>query len=142
MTIAIICGAGMVSGKEIMALELGEGIRGRGIPIVYVTSRWGDGEFSRRLNAQDFRSYRMQLGFISATLSLDCIRMTADQLVRWPKLIYDYRRFLAREQPCQVIHTNWHHLLMLWPLLRRIATSSGCMTLYPISHSMSGSSAR
>jgi glycosyltransferase involved in cell wall biosynthesis len=60
----------------------------------------------------------MRLGFISATLSLDCLRMTADQMVRWPKLLYNYRSFLAREQPRHIIHTNWHHVMLLWPFLR------------------------
>src|SRR5687768_16657497 len=115
MTIAIVCGAGIVSGKEIMALELGSGLHAAGHSVVYVTSQWGDGHFSRRLRAMDFPFYRMRLGFISAALSVDSIRMTADQMARWPKLVYDYRRFLAQEQPRHVIHTNWHHLLLLWP---------------------------
>lgn len=117
--VAIICGAGIVSGKEIMALELGEGLRTRGRSVSYVTSRWGNGDFSERLQALGFPFRRMRLGFISATLTWDCLRMTADQFGRWPKLLWDYARFLRVEKPRHVVHTNWHHLLVLWPLLRR-----------------------
>jgi len=116
--VAIICGAGIVSGKEIMALELGEGLRTCGCPVTYVTSRWGNGDFSARLVKLGFGFRRMRLGFISATLTGDCLRMTADQMCRWPGLLWDYARFLRAEKPRRVVHTNWQHLLLLWPLLR------------------------
>jgi glycosyltransferase involved in cell wall biosynthesis len=118
MTTAIICGAGIVSGKEIMALELGEGLRAADRTVVYVTSLWGNGEFARRLNNLDFPFRRMRLGFISASLRADCLWMTIDQIVHWPKLILDYLRFLRQEQPTHIVHTNWHHLILLWPFLR------------------------
>lgn len=41
--IAIVCGAGIVSGKEIMALELVTGLRERDYIIEVVTSSWGAG---------------------------------------------------------------------------------------------------
>lgn len=116
--VAVICGAGIVSGKEIMALELGDGLRARGDGIVYVTSLWGNEDLSRRLSSLAIPFYRMRLGFISASFDLDAILMTADQLIRWPKLIYDYARFLRREKPKRIIHTNWHHVLILWPFLK------------------------
>lgn len=118
VNVAVICGAGIVSGKEVMALELGDGLRARGDRIVYVTSLWGDKDFSRRLTSHAIPFYSMRLGFISAALNWDCMRMTADQFVRWPKLLYDYATFLKREKPRRVIHTNWHHALLLWSFLR------------------------
>jgi glycosyltransferase involved in cell wall biosynthesis len=118
MKTAIVCGAGFVSGKEIMALELGEGLGEKGLPAIYVTSLWGDGDFCARLRSKGLRFVRMRLGFISATLTVDCLRMTADQMLRWPRLLYDYHRFLNRERPSNVIHTNWHHILVLWPYLK------------------------
>ena len=102
-----------------MALELGEGLRARACSVRYVTSLWGNGDFSVRLKALGFPFRRMRLGFISATLTWDCLRMTADQLCRVPKLLWDYARFLREDKPHHVVHTNWHHLLVLWPLLRR-----------------------
>lgn len=107
----------MISGKEVMALELGLGLRQAGHEVSYVTSLWGDGKFGARLDELGFTKACMRIGFISATLTLKCLRMTADQLIRVPGLWLDYARFLKRETPDQIIHTNWHHLLMLWPFL-------------------------
>ncbi len=117
MKTTIICGAGILSGKEMMALELGQGLRKAGHEVSYVTSLWGDGKFRSRLKELGFRFACMRIGFISATLTLECLRMTADQLLRVPGLWLDYMRFLKRETPEQIIHTNWHHLLVLWPFL-------------------------
>ena len=115
--IAIVCGAGYVSGKEVMALELAEGLRASGQRVICITSLWGNGDFVRRLTSTAIPFRRMRLGFISATLSWDALRMTADQLWRWPKLIFDYLIFLYKDKPSHVIHTNWHHLIMLWMFL-------------------------
>lgn len=108
----------MVSGKEVMALELGAGLRERGHSIHYVTSLWGDGNFRARLKTEHFPMTCMRLGFISATLSSECLRMTLDQLIRLPGLWRDYAGVLGKERPEQVIHTNWHHLLILLPFLK------------------------
>jgi glycosyltransferase involved in cell wall biosynthesis len=117
MNLSIICGAGMVSGKEIMALELGRGLRQKGHSVAFVSSLWGDGAFHQRLAELGFTINPMRLGFISATLSIRCLWMTIDQLVRLPSLWLNYRKHLQYTNPEQVIHTNWHHLLMLWPFL-------------------------
>lgn len=119
MKTAIVCGAGIVSGKEVMALELGEGLREKGCSVSYVTSLWGNGDFAARLRSHMFPFARMRIGFISATLTVDNLWMTADQMMRWPKLLYDYNQFLLRERPVYVIHTNWHHVLLLLPFLRQ-----------------------
>jgi glycosyltransferase involved in cell wall biosynthesis len=115
--VTIICGAGLLSGKEMMALELGQGLRHAGQEVSYVTSLWGDGKFRARLDELGFTKACMRIGFISATMTLECLRMTADQLIRVPGLWLDYMRFLRKETPDQIIHTNWHHLLVLWPFL-------------------------
>lgn len=116
--IAIVCGAGIVSGKEIMALELGQGLREAGLAVHFVTSRWGSGEFGRRAEAASFSTDRMWLGYISATRRVSEIRMTLDQMRRWPELVIAYLRFLRAFRPDKVIHTNWHHALLLLPFLK------------------------
>jgi glycosyltransferase involved in cell wall biosynthesis len=116
--IAIVCGAGIVSGKEIMALELITGLREQGYAVDVVTSSWGSGEFRRRCEKLGVRAHVMRLGFISATLNRQSLYMTAHQLLRWPGLVISYRRFLKKSQPRRVIHTNWHHLLLLAPFLK------------------------
>jgi glycosyltransferase involved in cell wall biosynthesis len=118
MKVAIVCGAGIMSGKEIMTLELGQGLREAGAEIHFVTSNWGSGEFGKKTEVAGFPTYRLWLGFISTTLRLDCIWMTADQIWHWPSLFLHYRRFLRRVNPTKIVHTNWQHVLLMWPLLR------------------------
>jgi glycosyltransferase involved in cell wall biosynthesis len=115
--ITIVCGAGIVSGKEVISIELAEGLRAAGEDVVFVTSEWGSGEFAERLREMKIPFYRMRLGFISATISPENLRMTAHQMLYWPKLLFDWWWFLQHERPPAVIHTNWHHLLILWPFL-------------------------
>ncbi|MEY2480209.1 MAG: hypothetical protein QOI04_1136 [Verrucomicrobiota bacterium] len=117
--VAIVCGAGIVSGKEVMALELGEGLRDRGLHVEFVASSWGTGEFAHRLRQTGFAVHMMRLGFISATLTLSAIRMTLHQLLYFPGLLLQYISFLRSWRPSRVIHTNWHHTLLLLPLLSR-----------------------
>ncbi|MFO1486239.1 MAG: glycosyltransferase family 4 protein [Verrucomicrobiaceae bacterium] len=118
LRVAIVAGGQNLFGKEIMALELGEGLRDRGHQVSFVSSLWcGDGEFGRRLHRAGIPAFFMRLGFISATLSPECIRMTLHQFMHVPGLWWDYTRFLREVKPEHVIHTNWHHLLMLWPFL-------------------------
>jgi len=117
-SIGIVCGAGIISGKEIMALELGEGMKTKGYAVDFVTSSWGSADFRKRLRGLGVAPYVVRVGYISATLTLDCLRMTAHQALHWPGLLYGYRRFLRRVVPVKVIHTNWHHLLLLWPFLK------------------------
>lgn len=114
----IVCGAGYVSGKEIMALELGNGLAQSDNSVSFVTSFWNDGDFVNRLKRLGMLVDILPIGFISATLTRECLRMTAEQMWRWPELLTRYSRLLRRCKPQNVIHTNWHHLLLLLPFLR------------------------
>jgi glycosyltransferase involved in cell wall biosynthesis len=116
--VAIICGAGIVSGKEIMALELGRGLRDAGYEVSFITSGWGSSEFVRRSEAMECATYRLWLGFISATLRFDAVRMTLDQLLHWPALVWRYRQLLRTVEPIKIVHTNWQHAFLLWPFLQ------------------------
>lgn len=116
--IGLVCAGGYISGKEIMALELAGGLREIRWNINVVTSRWTNGELSRRLRALEICDHPMRLGYISATLRFDEIRMTLDQLVHVPGLYLDFRKFLREHAPQKIIHTNWHHILLLLPLLK------------------------
>lgn len=114
----LVCGAGYISGKEVMALELAHGLQEIGWNVHVATTRWGDGELSRRLRGLQIPECRMWLGFISATARLNEIRMTFDQLVHIPSLYSTYREFLREHAPSTVVHTNWQHVLLLLPFLR------------------------
>jgi glycosyltransferase involved in cell wall biosynthesis len=114
----IVCGAGIVSGKEIISLHLARGLRASGWEVELMISSWSDGEFMRRLKHDGFRYQCLRLGFISASLGLAPILMTLDQIRYWPVLAYRYVRLVMTRVPVAVIHTNWHHALLLLPFLR------------------------
>jgi glycosyltransferase involved in cell wall biosynthesis len=114
----VVCGAGIISGKEIVSLHLAHGLRATGWDVEFLTSRWGDGEFVSRLEQDGFKYQRLRLGFISASLRLDPMLMTLDQMRYWPALAYGYARHGAVRAPQAVIHTNWHHALLLLPFLK------------------------
>jgi glycosyltransferase involved in cell wall biosynthesis len=114
----IICGAGIVSGKEIMALELGEGLTQRGRSVHFITSFWNNGDFPNRLEQLQIPTHILPIGFISATLTKRCLEMTLEQVRRWPSLLWRYANLVRRLRPQKILHTNWHHLLLLLPFLR------------------------
>jgi glycosyltransferase involved in cell wall biosynthesis len=118
-SVAIVCGGGIVSGKEIMALELAKGLRDKGCEVEVVTSYWGNGEFGRRSRAAGLPTHIMRLGFISATPTFESVRMTAHQMMFWPGLLANYHRFIKSVGPKKIIHTNWHHAMLLYPFLNR-----------------------
>ena len=118
-TVCIVCGAGMVSGKEVVSLMLARGLRDAGWNPQFITSRWNDGDFVRRLECEGFSFGRLRLGFISASLHAKPLLMTLDQMRYWPALAYGYTRLVAAAAPRAVIHTNWHHMLLLLPFLDR-----------------------
>ncbi len=118
LKVLIVAGGAALFGKETIALELGDGLRASGVDVSFISSLWcGEGAFGKRLQRLGIPAHFMRLGFISATLRLDCMWWTLDQLLHWPELMLDFRRLLRREQPPHIIHTNWHHLLLLLPLL-------------------------
>src|ERR1700687_1047739 len=117
-TILIVCGAGYVSGKETMALELGQGLARNGEAVSFITSCWNNGDFLKRLERAGLPNQILPIGFISATLTAECLRMTADQIWRLPRLLRGYSRALRVLHPQKVIHTSWHHVLLLLPFLR------------------------
>ncbi|MFO1486238.1 MAG: glycosyltransferase family 4 protein [Verrucomicrobiaceae bacterium] len=119
MRFVIVSRAENVSGKEIMTLELGSGLREAGHKVSYVTSIWNDGGYQSRLCELGFEFRQLPLGAISATLRLHCLAATAGQLLRLPRLWSEYRQVLRSNPPDCVLHTSWHHLLLLWPLLSR-----------------------
>lgn len=117
-TCTIICGAGYVSGKEIMVLQLAKGLLRQQVPVELLVSSWNDGEFPSRLQGEAIPFRRIAIGFFSSSLSWQYLRMTLEQVWRWPGLAWDYWRYLSRTKPTVVVHTNWHHLLLLLPFVR------------------------
>jgi glycosyltransferase involved in cell wall biosynthesis len=132
--VLIVCGGGLVSGKELMSLALGRGLRHDGWDVEYAASRWGNAEFLERLHADDFRYSLLRLGFLSASLKWKPIIWTLDQLRYWPSLFWGYRQLICRKNPDLVVHTNWHHALLLAPLLDSSRDIYWSHELLPLSH--------
>lgn len=116
MKILIVCGGGVIYGKETVTLALVQGLRAKGHDVRCVTSTWGDA-FAKQLDALSVPYTRVPLGFISKTLRWDALYMTAAQLLQVPKLWQGYRRYVKEFNPDFIVHTNFHHLLLLWPFL-------------------------
>lgn len=117
MKILFVCGAGFVYGKEIITLSLMQGLRERGHDVRCIISSWAHDDYDRRLAATDIPFISLPLGFISKTLNASAMRMTVDTLSKSPQLWLGYRRYLKEFQPDAVVHSTFHHILHLWPLL-------------------------
>jgi glycosyltransferase involved in cell wall biosynthesis len=101
-----------------MALELGQGLARNGETVSFITSFWNNGDFSSRLKLAGLPTQVLHIGFISATLTAECLRMTAEQIWYLPALLWGYARVLRILNPRKVVHTNWHHLLLLLPFVQ------------------------
>lgn len=117
-TVVLVGGGGIVSGKEIMMLALGRGLRDAGFKVEFITSLWGgEGEFASRLKCDGFKFYCVRLGFISISFKWKPLIWTLDQVRYWPSLVVGYLGALRAAAADIVIHTNWHHALLLLPFL-------------------------
>ena len=117
MRILIICGAGYISGKEKVMFSLLKGFAKEEIIVNCITSTWGNGQFENLLVSEKISFSKVRLGFISKTLNWKAIRMTIEQAFYWPKLLYDYCKIIAAFKPDVVIHSNFHHLFLLYPVI-------------------------
>jgi glycosyltransferase involved in cell wall biosynthesis len=117
--ILVVCGAGYVYGRENVTLSLVDGLNRRGHDVASMTSIWSDGKFEGRLKELSIPCERLPFGFVSKQLSWSAIWMTLDQLRRLPALWVGYRRFKRNFNPDVVLHTNFHHVFLLWPMLRK-----------------------
>lgn len=97
-----------------MTLYLLDGLKRKGHEVFCVTSTWGSVDFKLRLNQLSVPFAALRLGFISKTISISALMMTLDQLIRLPALFIKFRRLLEKQRPDVVVHTNFHHLFVLY----------------------------
>jgi len=107
----------MVSGKEIMTLHLLKGLKEKGHDCLCITSAWGSPEFRRRLTILGIPFVPLRIGFISKTLTFPAMWMSIDQLIRIPVLYIKFNLLMRKHKPDVIIHTNFHHLFLLIPIL-------------------------
>ena len=118
MRLLVVCGAGVVYGREQVTISLIEGLRDRGHEIHCLASTWGDGEFAKLLEKSSIPYTPLPLGFISKTVSWPAIWMTMDQMHKLPALWRGFRKLIKSFRPDIIVHSNFHHIFVLWPLLR------------------------
>jgi glycosyltransferase involved in cell wall biosynthesis len=132
--VLVVCGAGIVSGKEIMTLQLLNSLKERGHDCYCITSDWGSDDFKKRLKDIDIPYSSIRIGFISKTFSWRAIRMTLHQGLYVPWMLMRYLSIVRKQKPDVVIHTNFHHLFLLYPVVR-----TTCRNIY-WSHEFMGAS--
>ncbi|MEP7165501.1 MAG: glycosyltransferase family 4 protein [Ferruginibacter sp.] len=118
MRILVICGAGYVSGKEKIMFSLLKGFKDNGHEVFCITSAWGNGQFDELMASENISYSKIRLGFISKTFDWKAFIMTLDQLRYLPKMFYDYNRIVSKFKPDVIIHTNFHHLFLLYPVVK------------------------
>lgn len=119
MKIVVVCGAPYVSGKEKIMLSMLSGFKELGHEVSCITSNWNDGDFKKLLTQEGISYKEFRLGFISQTLSRSAIKMTIHQLIWYPSLIWNASVLFKSYKPDIVIHSNFHHLLLMFPVLNR-----------------------
>jgi glycosyltransferase involved in cell wall biosynthesis len=119
MRILAICAAGMVSGREIVTLHLLRAMKERGHECFCIVSSWGSDDFRHRLRTLEVPFINMRIGFISKRLTVPAVLMTTLQAYYWPGLLVRYLAYKKRSKPDVIIHTNFHHSFLLYPLMNR-----------------------
>ena len=108
----------MVYGRELVTISLIEGLRDRGHEVQCLTTTWGDGKFAKLLEKSSVPHTSLPLGFISKTVSWPAIWMTLDQIHKLPALWRGFRKLIKAFRPDIIVHSNFHHIFVLWPLLK------------------------
>ena len=115
--VLLFCGGVVFYGKEIVTLSLAEGLRHAGWDVGFITSYWNSTEVTARLQSSKIPCHFLWLGFVSATLRLEPIKCTIGQLQKLIRLWSGFRRIARSNDVRVIIHTNWHHAMLLLPML-------------------------
>lgn len=126
MKIIVVCGAGYVSGKEKIMLSLLKGFAKDQHDVFCITSTWGNGQFEELLECEKINYAKLRIGFISKTFTLSALKMTMHQILYLPKLLYNYAKIIRRFKPDVIIHSNFHHLFLLYPVIK----ANGALNIY------------
>lgn len=117
MKVMFVCGAGLVGGKERQTLEYMIALKGLGHEVFCATSSWNTGEFEKLLRDNDIPYSPLRIGFISKQGGIAAMKMTLHQLIYVPSLLVNYRKLVAKWNPCVVVHSNFQHIFLLMPVL-------------------------
>ena len=118
MRILTVCSSTNVFGAEIVTLRLLEGFAENGHKLVAVTTKWTDGEFSRRLRKLQIRDLRVPLGTFAKPTSMRSIAWTMGALVGLPHLWLKWSQALRQFRPDVILFTSSRQAVWLYPWLR------------------------
>ncbi len=100
-----------------MCLHLLRELKNRGHDVHCIMASWGSDDFRDRLRELNVPFESLRMGFISKTFTWSAIRMTLVQAIYLPYLWLKYYDYIRRRRPEVIIHTNFHHLFLLYPFL-------------------------
>lgn len=83
----------------------------------FLTTRWSDGEFARRLNELGIENSATWLGMFSRRFDRENLRMTMECLWRLPLAYAAFLRVYRQFKPTTLYFANHHELILLWPVL-------------------------
>jgi hypothetical protein len=83
----------------------------------FLTTRWTDGEFDRRLDALGIPHTSTWIGMFSRKLDWVNLRMTVHCLVKLPIAWLQFLRLYFSFNPNIIYLANHHEILLFWPLL-------------------------
>jgi glycosyltransferase involved in cell wall biosynthesis len=100
-----------------MVLFLLKKLKESKINVCCITSIWCNGDFNKMLELEEIESIQMPIGFISKVFSIKPILMTLHQILFLPKLWIKYNSYIKINNPDGIIHTNFHHSILLLPFI-------------------------
>jgi glycosyltransferase involved in cell wall biosynthesis len=83
----------------------------------FLTTRWTDGEFGRRLDGLRVPYSSTWLGMFSRNLDRRNLKMTVACLLKLPVAWWDFLRLYQFFRPDVIYLANYHEVILLWPLL-------------------------
>ena len=123
MRLLVVCGGSYVSGMEIAALSVMEGLQERGHDVHCVANAWNDGDFPHRLRTAGIPYDELSLGKISASLTPKHVWWSVNGLVHLPYARYRYRNVVDHFDPDLILFYGFDTAAQLYPINQSIPTA-------------------
>ena len=120
LKVLVVIPSGTVYGLQNATLDLMRGLNGKRIHFHFLITRWTDGELAHRLEKLDIPYTYSWLGMFSRRLDGVNLNMTANCLLKIPRLYRDFLELVKSYNPNIIYTANYHELILLAPVLRAI----------------------
>jgi glycosyltransferase involved in cell wall biosynthesis len=108
--------SGFCFGLQNLTLSIFENVSAR-INARFITTRWTDGEFARRLEIAGLAYSATWLGMFSRKLDWANVKMTLLCLAKLPEAWLHVLTVIWKFKPDRIYLANHHEAILLWPLL-------------------------